>query len=117
MQYIVQHWKQLLLTTGGTLPLEKCIYVALEWNFPHDERKLKNQVDLKTSIQLTSGIKYYDRNSIVQSGPTEGWRNLGAWISQDGNIAANIEVLSCKCHSMCIDIAASQLQQHEINNA
>jgi hypothetical protein len=50
MQDIAQHWEQLLFTTGGALALEKRFYVALEWSFPNDEHKLKDPVDLKTSI-------------------------------------------------------------------
>ena len=83
--------------------------MTLEWSFPNDEHKLKDPVDLKTSIQLTSGNNYNDHISIVQSGPSEGMRNLGAWIAPDGNNAADLTVLCTKGHSISINIAASQL--------
>jgi hypothetical protein len=67
MQDIAQHWEQLLFTTGGALVLKKCFYVALEWSFLNDEHKLKDPVDLKTSIQLTFDNNYNDHVSIVQS--------------------------------------------------
>ena len=117
MQDIALHWEQMLFTTGGALALEKCFYVALEWSFPNDEHKLVNPVDLKTSIQLISGNNYNDHISIVQSGPSEGRRNLGAWIAPDGNNAADHTVLCNKGLSMSIHIAASQLKQHEVSIA
>ena len=109
MQDIAQHCKQLLFTTGGALALEKCFYVALEWSFSNDEHKLKDPGDLQTSVQLTSGNKYNDHISIVQSGPSEGQRNLGAWIAPDCNNAADLTVLYNNGLSMSINIAASQL--------
>ena len=117
MQDIAQYWKQLPFTTGGALALEKCIYVALEWSFPNGEHKLKDPGDLQTSIQLTSGNNYNDHISIVQSGPSEGRRNLGAWIAPDDNNATDLTVLCNKGLSMSINIAASQLQRHEVSIA
>ena len=91
--------------------------MTLEWSFPNDEHKLKDPVDLKTSIQLTSSNNFNDHMSKVQSGPSEGQRNLGAWIAPDGNNNADLTVLCTKGHSMSINIATSQLQCHEVSIA
>jgi hypothetical protein len=117
MQDIAQHWEQLLFITGGALALERCFYVELEWSFPNDEHKLKDPGDLVTSIQLTSGNNYNDHVSIVQSGPSEGWCNFGAWIAPDGNNDVDLTVLCNRGLSISINIAASQLQHHEVSIA
>ena len=114
MQDIAQHWEQLLYTTGGALALEKCFYVALEWSFPNDEHTLHAPSTLGTSIQLTSGNDYNTFTPIVQSHPSEGRRNLGAWIAPDGNNSADLQILCGKGLSMSINIAASHLQRHEV---
>ena len=85
MQEIAQHWKQLLYTTGGSLALEKCFFVALQWQFINDEHTLSTPTAMSTSISLSSGNNYTNRVPILQSGTSEGKRNLGAWLAPEGN--------------------------------
>jgi hypothetical protein len=78
MKDIAQHWEQPLYITGVALAIEKCFCVALDWSFPNDEHTLHAPSTLATSIELTSGNDYNIFTPIVQSHPSEGWRNLGA---------------------------------------
>lgn len=93
MQKIAQHWEQLLYTTGGALALGKYFYVALQWSFPNDEHTLCPPSMIKTDIALTSGNMYHRHMAIAQSAPSEGRRNLGAWIAPDDNNAADLQII------------------------
>ena len=60
MQSIAQYWEQLLLyTTGSALALEKCFYVAMDWEHNNDVYKLKSKENLALSIQFSSGERRY----------------------------------------------------------
>jgi hypothetical protein len=109
MQDIAQHWEQLLYTTGGALALEKCFFVAIDWSFTKDEYTLCQPSEMNTSITLTSGSNYQDSIPIVQSCPSEGHCNLGAWLAPDGNNVADLRVLCNTGKTMSTNIAASHL--------
>ena len=72
---------------------------------------------MNTSISLTSGSNYQDSIPIVQSCPSEGRRNLGAWLAPDGNNVADLRVLCSKGKAMSTNIAASHLQREEVSIA
>ena len=72
---------------------------------------------MNTSISLTSGSNYQDSIPIVQSCPSEGRRNLGAWLAPDGNNGADLRVLCSKGKTMSTNIAASHLQREEVSIA
>ena len=109
MQEMVQHWDQLLYTTGGALALEKCFFVSLEWQFINDEHTLSTSTAMSTSISLSSGNNFTKHVSILQSSTSEGKCNLGAWLAPDGNNKADLEMLCSKGRSMSIHITVSQL--------
>ena len=48
---------------------------------------------IKTDIALTSGNMYHRHMAIAQSAPSEGQRNLGAWIAPDDNNAADLQII------------------------
>ena len=58
MEDIAQFWEQLLYTTGGALALEKCFFMALDWNFYNDEYSLTSKDETNVEINLTSGNVY-----------------------------------------------------------
>ena len=110
MQEIAQHWEQLLDATGGALALEKCFFVALEWQFINDEHTLSTPTAMSTSISLSSGNNYTKCVPILQSSTSEGKRNLGAWLALDGNNKAYLEKLYSKGRLMSMHIEVSQLK-------
>ena len=57
------------------------------------------------------------RSPIVQSCPSEGRRNLGAWLAPDGNNVADHSVLCSKGKMMSTNISASHLQREEVSIA
>ena len=61
---------------------------------------------IKTDIALTSGNMYHRHMAIAQSAPSEGRRNLGAWIASDGNNVADLEILNKKGDSISHNIAS-----------
>ena len=96
IQEIVQHWEQLLYTTGGALALEKCFFVALEWQFLNNALTLSTPTAMSTSISLSSGNNYKNCFPILQSSTSEGKHNLGVWLAPDGNNKADLEILCSK---------------------
>ena len=64
-----------------------------------------------------SGSNYQDSIPIVQSCPSEGRRNLGAWLAPDGNNVTDLRVLCSKGKTMSTNIAASHLQREEVSIA
>jgi hypothetical protein len=53
----------------------------------------------------------------VQSCPSEGRHNLGAWLAPDGNNVVDLSVLCSKGKMMSTNIAASHLQREEVSIA
>jgi len=47
MQNIAQNWEQLLYNTGGALVLEKCFFVAMDWDF-----SMTKQYNLKSATSI-----------------------------------------------------------------
>ena len=85
MQGLAQFCEQLLYTTGGTLVLEKCFFVAMDRNFKNDQYTLKTKEEMQVTIALTSGAYYLSIKEIPQKDVCEGSRNLGAMLAPQGN--------------------------------
>ena len=115
MQIIVQHWEQLLYTTGGAFALEKCFYVAFDWNFVNDKYVLKTKDDLMgLNIAFYSGQNVRDYTLIPQKDPCNGPRNLGAQLAPSGNNIDKMSHLIQEGRTLRQNISASRLSRHKV---
>ena len=114
MQENAQYWEKLLYTTGGALALEKCFFVAMDWEIANDEMVLKQAHSEDLKIQLKTGHDYTNFETIPQKPASNGTRNLGARLASYGNNKDEIDHLIHRGKTYSQNIAASGLKRNKV---
>ena len=114
MQENAQHWEKLLYTTGGALAVEKCFFVAMDWEIANDEMVLKQAHSEDLKIQLKTGHDYTNFETIPQKPASNGPRNLGAHLASYGNNKDEIDQLIHRGKTYSQNIAASGLKRNKV---
>ena len=104
-----------VVDAGGALALEKCFYVAFDWNFVSDQYVLNTKDDLMgLNIALYSGQNASDYTLIPQKDPCNVARNLGARLVPSGNNIDEMSHLIQKGRTLSQNISASRLSRHKV---